>query len=65
MMLLLWTAHLCAVLLMPFVLVGVINRTKSWWAGRKGPRLTQSFHDLRRLLGKLERLPGVERARRG
>jgi formate hydrogenlyase subunit 4 len=30
----------------------VINRTKSWWAGRKGPRLTQSFHDLRRLLGK-------------
>jgi formate hydrogenlyase subunit 4 len=30
----------------------VINRSKSWWAGRKGPRLTQSFHDLRRLLGK-------------
>ncbi len=45
-------AHLLAVLLMPFAMVGVINRTKSWWAGRKGPRLTQSFHDLRRLLGK-------------
>ncbi len=59
MMLLLWTAHLCAVLLMPFVLVGVINRTKSWWAGRKGPRLTQSFHDLRRLLGKRPVISGV------
>lgn len=45
-------AHLLAVLLMPFALIGVINRTKSWWAARKGPRLTQSFHDLRRLLHK-------------
>jgi formate hydrogenlyase subunit 4 len=45
-------AHVLAVLLMPFALIGVINRSKSWWAGRKGPRLTQSFHDLRRLLGK-------------
>ena len=45
-------AHALAVLLMPFALIGVINRSKSWWAGRKGPRLTQSFHDLRRLLGK-------------
>jgi formate hydrogenlyase subunit 4 len=49
---LLTLTHGLAVLLMPFVLTGVINRTKSWWAGRKGPRLTQSFHDLRRLLGK-------------
>ena len=59
MMPLLWTAHLCAALLMPFVLVGVINRTKSWWAGRKGPRITQSFHDLRRLLGKRPVVSGV------
>lgn len=45
-------AHLLTALAMPFVLVGVINRTKSWWAGRKGPGLLQSFHDLKRLLGK-------------
>lgn len=51
-MMLLTLAHMLAVLLMPFVLVGLINRTKSWWAGRKGPRLWQSFYDLRRLLFK-------------
>lgn len=51
-LLLLTLAHLLAVLLMPFVLVGLVNRTKSWWAGRKGPRIWQSFYDLRRLLFK-------------
>jgi len=44
--------HLSMVLLMPFLLVGLINRTKSWWGGRKGPGLWQSFYDLRRLLYK-------------
>ncbi|MCK9213910.1 MAG: NADH-quinone oxidoreductase subunit H [Rhodoferax sp.] len=51
-MMLLTLAHMLAVLLMPFVLVGLVNRTKSWWAGRKGPRIWQSFYDLRRLLFK-------------
>ena len=46
-----WT-HLAYVLVLPIVLVGVVNRTKSWWAGRKGPRLLQSGSDLWRLLGK-------------
>jgi len=45
-------AHITLALLMPFLLVGVINRTKSWWGARKGPSLFQSFHDLRRLLRK-------------
>ena len=44
--------HLALVLVMPFLLVGVVNRTKSWWAGRQGPRLLQSASDLWRLLGK-------------
>ena len=44
--------HLAFVLLLPIVLVGVVNRTKSWWAGRQGPRLLQSGSDLWRLLGK-------------
>lgn len=45
-------AHLAALLLLPFPVVGVVNRTKALWAGRKGPRLLQSFSDLRRLLRK-------------
>jgi formate hydrogenlyase subunit 4 len=45
-------AHLAVLLLLPFPLVGVINRTKALWAGRKGPRLLQSASDLRRLLRK-------------
>lgn len=44
--------HWVFVLVMPILLVGVINRTKSWWAGRQGPRLFQSTSDLWRLLGK-------------
>lgn len=44
--------HLLLVLLMPIVMVGLVNRTKSWWAGRRGPRITQSAWDLLRLLRK-------------
>jgi len=44
--------HWLFVLCMPILLVGVINRTKSWWAARKGPRILQFAYDLRRLLGK-------------
>jgi formate hydrogenlyase subunit 4 len=49
---LLGAAHLAALLLLPFPLVGLINRTKARWARRRGPRLLQSFSDLRRLLRK-------------
>lgn len=49
---LLTLVHIALVLLMPILLVGVVNRTKSWWGGRKGPRLLQSASDLRRLLRK-------------
>jgi formate hydrogenlyase subunit 4 len=45
-------SHWLFVLCMPILLVGVINRTKSWWAARKGPRILQFAYDLRRLLGK-------------
>jgi len=45
-------AHIALVLGMPFLLIGVINRTKSWWAARQGPGLLQSFFDLRCLLHK-------------
>lgn len=44
--------HWLLVLSMPILLIGVVNRVKSWWVGRKGPGLIQSYFDLRRLLGK-------------
>jgi formate hydrogenlyase subunit 4 len=44
--------HLLLVLTLPIVLVGIVNRTKSLWAGRQGPRILQSFWDLWRLMGK-------------
>jgi formate hydrogenlyase subunit 4 len=45
-------AHALIALAMPIVMVGLVNRTKSLWAGRKGPRLLQSAWDLLRLLRK-------------
>jgi len=49
---LLAVAHLAALLVLPFPLIGLINRTKARVAGRQGPRLLQSLSDLRRLLRK-------------
>ena len=50
--LLLTLAHTLVLLFLPFLLIGLINRCKSWWGGRRGPGLLQSFWDLRRLLFK-------------
>lgn len=44
--------HVVVLLAMPFLMVGLVNRTKSWWAGRRGPGLLQSLWDLLRLLRK-------------
>lgn len=52
-------AHLLMVLAMPILMVGLVNRTKSLWAGRKGPRLLQSGWDLLRLLHKRPVLSAV------
>jgi len=46
------SAHIALAVVMPVLLVGLVNRTKALWAGRKGPRVTQSAWDLVRLLGK-------------
>jgi formate hydrogenlyase subunit 4 len=45
-------AHVLIALTMPILMVGLVNRTKSLWAGRKGPPLLQSGWDLLRLLRK-------------
>jgi formate hydrogenlyase subunit 4 len=42
---------LFALVLAP-LLIGIINKTKAFFAGRVGPPLLQSYYDLRRLLGK-------------
>ncbi|MEK6796715.1 MAG: NADH-quinone oxidoreductase subunit H [Spirochaetota bacterium] len=39
---------------MPFIVIGVINRVKSIWSGRKGPPILQLFHDTVKLLRKGE-----------
>ena len=41
-----------ALLVMPFLLTGVIQRIKSLWSGRRGPPLLQPVHDTLRLLRK-------------
>jgi formate hydrogenlyase subunit 4 len=45
-------ADLLALLVMPFLLTGIVNRVKSLWSGRKGPPLLQSAYDALRLLRK-------------
>jgi formate hydrogenlyase subunit 4 len=42
-----------ALLLMPIVVVGVIHRIKSRWAGRRGPPILQLAFDLWRLMRKV------------
>ena len=44
--------HLLAVLLAPPLLLGVINRVKARFAGRRGPPLLQPYYDLVKLMRK-------------
>jgi formate hydrogenlyase subunit 4 len=44
--------HITIALAMAILMVGLVNRTKALWAGRKGPHLLQSGWDLLRLLRK-------------
>src|SRR5206468_1172380 len=44
--------HLLLLLSMPPLLLGVINKTKAWFAGRTGPPVLQPYFDLIRLMQK-------------
>jgi len=44
--------YLIVTLIAPIFMVGIINRVKSIWAGRRGPKLNQLWFDLLRLLRK-------------
>jgi len=45
-------AHVLLLVCMPPLLLGVINKTKAWFAGRNGPPWLQNYYDLARLLRK-------------
>lgn len=44
--------HLFLLLVMPPLLPGVINKTKAWFSGRKGPPVLQLYYDLIKLMRK-------------
>ena len=44
--------NLILILVLPLLFIGVINKTKAFWSGRKGPSLFQPFYDFARLLKK-------------
>jgi formate hydrogenlyase subunit 4 len=44
--------HTLLLVLMPPLLLGVINKTKAWFAGRVGPPVLQLYYDLLRLMRK-------------
>jgi formate hydrogenlyase subunit 4 len=44
--------HILLLLTMPPLLLGVINKTNAWFAGRKGPPVLQLYCDLARLMQK-------------
>jgi formate hydrogenlyase subunit 4 len=44
--------HTALLLVFPPLLLGVINKTKAWFAGRLGPPLLQSYRDVWKLLRK-------------
>lgn len=44
--------HFAMLLTFSMLSIGIINRTKAKWAGRKGPPLWQSFYDIKKLFFK-------------
>ena len=46
--------NILIILGMPFLYIGIINKTKAIWAGRKGPSIIQPYYDFFRLLKKGE-----------
>lgn len=47
-----WIIHILILLVVPPLLLGIINKTKAWFGGRKGVPLLQSYYDISKLLRK-------------
>lgn len=45
---------ICALLFSPFLFLGIINRIKAVWAGRKGTPILQALYDFKKLIRKGE-----------
>jgi formate hydrogenlyase subunit 4 len=52
-----YLAHVCFIVALSPLLVGVIRKIKAWYQGRVGARVLQPYADLRKLFGKDEVLP--------
>lgn len=46
--------NIALLFILPFLFLGLINRVKSFWAGRQGPSIMQPFRDFVRLMRKGE-----------
>lgn len=46
--------NIALLFILPFLFLGLINRVKSFWAGRRGPGIMQPFRDFLRLMKKGE-----------
>lgn len=44
--------NLIILLIVPFLMMGLIKKTKAFWAGKKGPSIIQPLHDFVRLINK-------------
>ena len=44
--------NILIILIMPFLMIGMVKKTKAFWAGRKGVCILQPFYDFVRLLKK-------------
>lgn len=45
--------NLIILLFVPFLMAGVIKKTKSFWGGRKGPSILQPWYDFVKLIKKI------------
>lgn len=44
--------NILILIFMPFIMIGIIKKTKAFWGGRKGVRILQPLYDVLRLLNK-------------
>ena len=48
------TLNILIILILPFLFTGIINKTKAFWGGRKGPSVFQPYYDFFKLMKKGE-----------
>lgn len=44
--------NILVLLFLPFLFIGIINKTKAFWSGRKGPSIFQPYYDFIKLIKK-------------